>query len=226
MAHDRPAGPAGARAVRDRRLPRLRRAGQRGAAGLLHADLQRHRRPPRDRGRGRQLVRGRAARSSRRWWSRRWPGSATWSATRGCCCSRPRSPRSASGCWRSRRASRRSSSGGRCRARTSSGSRWRSAIIHRRTANSGRQALLTRRAAAILVGALELSVIIGALTSGVLVEATSMGFLLALPAIVVTAVFFVDLVRDRGRTGSRAPAASTGAGSAWSPSPSAWSWAG
>jgi MFS family permease len=64
-------------------------------------------------------------------------------------------------------------------------------IIHRRTANTGRQGLLTRRAAAILVGALELSVIIGALTSGKLVEATSMAFLLALPAIVVTAVFFV-----------------------------------
>jgi MFS family permease len=64
-------------------------------------------------------------------------------------------------------------------------------IIHRRTAGSGRQALLTRRGAAILVGALELAVIIGAVTSGALVEATSMGFLLALPAIVVTAVFFV-----------------------------------
>ncbi len=69
-------------------------------------------------------------------------------------------------------------------------------IIHRRTADedgpgTGRQAQLTRRAAAILVGALELAVIIGALTSGALVEATSMGFLLALPAIVVTAVFFV-----------------------------------
>ena len=69
------------------------------------------------------------------------------------------------------------------------------AIIHRRSAdlghNTGRQALLTRRAAAILVGALELAVIIGALTSGALVEATSMGFLLSLPAIVVTVVFFV-----------------------------------
>jgi MFS family permease len=65
------------------------------------------------------------------------------------------------------------------------------AIIHRRTKDSGRQALLTRRAAAILVGALELSVIIGALTSGAIVEATSMGTLLALPAIVVTVVFFV-----------------------------------
>jgi MFS family permease len=64
-------------------------------------------------------------------------------------------------------------------------------IIHRRTANTGRQGVLTRRAAAILVGALELSVIIGALTSGKLVDATSMAFLLALPAIVVTAVFFV-----------------------------------
>jgi MFS family permease len=64
-------------------------------------------------------------------------------------------------------------------------------IIHRRTSGSDRQALLTRRGAAILVGALELAVIIGALTSGALVEATSMGFLLALPAIVVTVVFFV-----------------------------------
>jgi MFS family permease len=65
-------------------------------------------------------------------------------------------------------------------------------IIHRRTAgegpDNGRQALLTRRGAAVLVGALELAVIVGALTSGALVEATSMGFLLALPAIVVTAV--------------------------------------
>jgi MFS family permease len=64
-------------------------------------------------------------------------------------------------------------------------------IIHRRTAGTGRQALLTRRGAAVLVGALELAVIIGALTSGALVEATSMEVLLALPAIVVTAVFFV-----------------------------------
>jgi MFS family permease len=64
-------------------------------------------------------------------------------------------------------------------------------IVHRRTADTGRQALLTRRAAAILVGALELAVIAGALTSGALVEATSMGFLLALPAIVVTVVLVV-----------------------------------
>jgi MFS family permease len=64
-------------------------------------------------------------------------------------------------------------------------------IIHRRTADTGRQALLTRRAAAILVGALELAVIVGALTSGALVETTSMGFLLALPAVVVTAVLVV-----------------------------------
>jgi MFS family permease len=65
------------------------------------------------------------------------------------------------------------------------------AIIHRRTRDSGRQGLLTRRAAAILVGALELSVIAGALTSGAIVEATSMSFLLALPAIVVTVVLVV-----------------------------------
>ena len=55
------------------------------------------------------------------------------------------------------------------------------AIIHRRTAGSGRQNLLTRRAAAILVGALELAVIVGALTSGALVESTSMTVLLMLP---------------------------------------------
>jgi MFS family permease len=65
------------------------------------------------------------------------------------------------------------------------------AIIHRRTAGSGRQALLTRRAAAILVGALETAVIIGALTSGALVESTSMTVLLMLPAIAVTACLFV-----------------------------------
>lgn len=60
------------------------------------------------------------------------------------------------------------------------------AIIHRRTAGTGRQSLLTRRAAAVLVGALELVVIAGALTSGALVGATSMRFVLALPAIAVT----------------------------------------
>jgi MFS family permease len=65
------------------------------------------------------------------------------------------------------------------------------AIIHRRTAGSGRQALLTRRAAALLVAGLELGVIVGALTSGLLVEATSMSFLLALPAVAVTICFFV-----------------------------------
>ena len=65
------------------------------------------------------------------------------------------------------------------------------AIIHRRTRDTGRQALLTRRGAAVLVGALELSVIIGALTSGALVEVLDMTVLLALPAIVVTVVLLV-----------------------------------
>jgi len=60
------------------------------------------------------------------------------------------------------------------------------AIIYRRTADSGRQNLLTRRAAGILVGALELSVIIGALSSGALVDTLSMPVLLSLPAIVVS----------------------------------------
>ena len=65
------------------------------------------------------------------------------------------------------------------------------AIIYRRTAGTGRQSALTRRAAAVLVGALELAVIIGALTSGALVERTSMTVLLALPAVAVTACLVV-----------------------------------
>jgi MFS family permease len=67
------------------------------------------------------------------------------------------------------------------------------AIIHRRTRDSGRQELLTRRGAGVLVGALELAVIIGAVTSGLLVDTLDMNLLLALPAVVVTAVFFVIL---------------------------------
>ena len=47
---------------------------------------------------------------------------------------------------------------------------------------------------AILVGFLELAVIIGAVTSGLLVETLDMNLLLALPAVVVTAVFFVILL--------------------------------
>lgn len=65
------------------------------------------------------------------------------------------------------------------------------AIIHRRTRDSGRQELLTRRGAAVLVGALELAVIIGALTSGLLVDLMDMNLLLALPAVVVTAVLLL-----------------------------------
>jgi MFS family permease len=68
------------------------------------------------------------------------------------------------------------------------------AIIHRRTRDSGRQELLTRRGAAILVGSLELAVIVGALSSGVLVDILDMNVLLALPAVVVTGVFFVILL--------------------------------
>ena len=80
------------------------------------------------------------------------------------------------------------------------------AIVYRRTAGSGRQNLLTRRAAGILVGALELAVIIGALTSGAIVESTSMTVVLMLPAIVVTVCFFLILFgieRDPGRSGGK-----------------------
>jgi MFS family permease len=79
------------------------------------------------------------------------------------------------------------------------------AIVYRRTTGSERRDLLTRRAAAVLVGALELSVIIGALTSGAVVGATSMTVVLMLPALVVSAAFVViwfgierDPVRSNG----------------------------
>lgn len=65
------------------------------------------------------------------------------------------------------------------------------AIIHRRTRDSGRQELLTRRGAAVLVGALELAVIIGALASGLLVKSMGMNLVLAIPAVVVTAALFL-----------------------------------
>ncbi len=97
------------------------------------------------------------------------------------------------------------------------------AIIHRRTADTGRQALLTRRAAAILVGALELAgdhrrADLRAPWS----EATSMGFLLALPAIVVTGVFFVIWFGIEDAPGRGHRRHTTGAGSHWSRSRSAW----
>ncbi|XAS75417.1 MFS transporter [Dermatophilaceae bacterium Sec6.4] len=68
------------------------------------------------------------------------------------------------------------------------------AIIHRRLRGGKDRERRTRRGAAVLVGALELAVIGGALTSGQLVDQVGMGVVLALPAIVVTAVFFVILL--------------------------------
>jgi MFS family permease len=64
-------------------------------------------------------------------------------------------------------------------------------IIHRRTADSGAQTRLTRKAAAFLVAALELGVIVGAVTSGAIVEGTSMTVVLMVPAVAVTACFAV-----------------------------------
>lgn len=68
------------------------------------------------------------------------------------------------------------------------------AIIHRRLRGDADRERRTRRGAAILVGALELAVIVGALTSGQLVDRVGMGVVLAMPAIVVTVVFFVILL--------------------------------
>jgi MFS family permease len=62
-------------------------------------------------------------------------------------------------------------------------------IIHRRTAHTGAQTRLTRRAAAFLVAALETGVIVGALASGAIVEGTSMTVVLMLPAVAVSLCF-------------------------------------
>jgi MFS family permease len=64
-------------------------------------------------------------------------------------------------------------------------------IIHRRTAGTGAQARLTRRAAAFLVAALELGVIVGAGVSGALVDSLRMTLLLTVPAIAVTVCLVV-----------------------------------
>ncbi len=65
-------------------------------------------------------------------------------------------------------------------------------IIHRRTAGTGQQSALTRRAASLLVAALETGVIVGALTSGALSDAgVSMTPLLMVPAVAVTLCFVV-----------------------------------
>lgn len=58
------------------------------------------------------------------------------------------------------------------------------AIVHRRTEGDPAR---TRKAAAVLVGALELSVIVAALLSGALVGAVPLSVALAVPAVVVTA---------------------------------------
>ena len=80
------------------------------------------------------------------------------------------------------------------------------AIVYRRTAGDGRQDRLTRRAAGILVGALELAVIVGAVTSGAIVGSTSMTVVLMIPAIVVTPRPGGDLVRHRARPRHRGEA--------------------
>jgi MFS family permease len=64
-------------------------------------------------------------------------------------------------------------------------------IIHRRTAGTGAQTRLTRKAAAFLVAALELGVIVGAVTSGAIVGTTSMTVVLMVPAVAVSACFAV-----------------------------------
>ena len=67
------------------------------------------------------------------------------------------------------------------------------ALIWSRSRSSDRPAAMTRRAAGLLVAALELGAIAGALSAGALADALPMQVLLLVPAIAVVACFFVIL---------------------------------
>ncbi len=67
------------------------------------------------------------------------------------------------------------------------------ALIYSRARATGHPAVLTRRAAGLLVGALEFGVIAAALAAGQLIEVMPLPYLLWLPAIAVVICFFVIL---------------------------------
>ncbi|WP_022894282.1 MFS transporter [Agromyces subbeticus] len=67
------------------------------------------------------------------------------------------------------------------------------ALIWSRSRSADRPAAMTRKAAGLLVAALELGAIAGALSAGALAEALPMQLLLLVPAIAVVACFFVIL---------------------------------
>ena len=212
----RPARPA-ARPGRDRRLPGLRRARQRHPAGLLHADLQRHRRPPRRSrdadvnwfeaaqlivsalvvpllarlgdlvGHKKVLLLSTAVTALGSWILAFAPAFTTFLIGWAI--------QGAYVVWLPLEV----------------------AIIHRRTAGTGRQAPAHPPGARRSWSAPSSSaVIIGALTSGALVESTSMTVLLMLPAIVVTLCFVVIWFGIEDAPGDVDRAASTSAAWRWS----------
>ncbi|MRX42500.1 MFS transporter [Agromyces kandeliae] len=67
------------------------------------------------------------------------------------------------------------------------------ALVWSRSRSADRPAAMTRRAAGMLVAALELGAIAGALSAGALAEALPMRMLLLVPAVAVIACFFVIL---------------------------------
>lgn len=67
------------------------------------------------------------------------------------------------------------------------------ALIYSRSKATGHPAVLTRRAAGLLVGALEIGVIVAALSAGQLIEVVGLPFILWIPAVAVVACFFVIL---------------------------------
>ncbi len=67
------------------------------------------------------------------------------------------------------------------------------ALIYSRARSTGHPAALTRRAAGLLVGALEAGVIVAALAAGQLIDVIPLPYILWIPAIAVAACYFVIL---------------------------------
>jgi MFS family permease len=67
------------------------------------------------------------------------------------------------------------------------------ALIFSRSRVTGHPSVLTRRAAGLLVGALEIGVIIAALSAGQLIDVIALPYILWIPAMAVAACFFVIL---------------------------------
>lgn len=83
------------------------------------------------------------------------------------------------------------------------------ALIHSRARALGAPGPVTRRAAGLLIGALELGVIVGAIGAGAIASATgSLSATMVVPAVVTTACFFVILFFVKEAPGGRSESSS------------------